>query len=397
MRAPVAAVALPGRPGPLARLRAWWGGHALAQVLLVAGVAALVALAGRNVAETMHQIGLAPGFAFLDRAADFEIGESLTGFRGGDPYRAAILAGFLNTLKVALAGCVLATILGTLLGIAGLSRNLLLAGLVRTYVELVRGTPLLLQLFFWIALAQALPAPRRALSAFDALFLSNRGVYVPGLVLDGATGSFWTILATGVAGTAAALLALRSRSALRARPALLVLLAGAGAVAAAFAATGTSLRLDIPVLGGFNIRGGHVLTPEFAALLTGLVVKFSAAIAEIVRAGIQSVGQGQWEAARAVGLRPAQIMRLVVLPQALRVITPMVTSSYLDLVKDSSLAVAIGYPDLVSVVNTTANTTGQSLEAISILIVAYLALNLSISSLMNLYNHRVVARGSTRS
>lgn len=397
MPAPVAAVVLPGRPGPLARLRAWRGPHALAQILLVAFVAALFALAGRNIAETMHEIGLSPGFAFLDRSADFEIGESLTGFRGGDPYRAALLAGFLNTLKVALAGCVLATILGTLLGITGLSRNPLVAGLVRTYVELVRGTPLLLQLFFWIALAQALPAPRQALSAFDALFLTNRGVYVPGLVLDAGTGPFWTVLALGFAGTAATLLALRSRSALRARPVLLVLLAGGVTVAAAFAFSGASLRLAIPSLAGFNIRGGHVLTPEFAALLTGLTVKFSAAIAEIVRAGIQSVGQGQWEAARAVGLSRAQILRLVVLPQALRVITPMVTSSYLDLVKDSSLAVAIGYPDLVSVVNTTANTTGQSLEALLILISAYLALNLSISGLMNLHNHRVVSRGSSRS
>jgi general L-amino acid transport system permease protein len=159
---------------------------------------------------------------------------------------------------------------------------------------------------------------------------------------------------------------------------------------------GGSLDISIPALIGFNIRGGYNLTPEFAALLIGLVVKFSASIAEIVRAGIQSVNRGQWEAARALGLHRGQIMRLVVLPQALRVITPLTTSSYLDLTKDSSLAVAIGYPDLVSIMNTTANTTGQSLDALLILIITYLSINLAVSALMNQYNRRVALKGTTR-
>ncbi|KAB0679141.1 ABC transporter permease subunit [Aureimonas leprariae] len=344
----------------------------------------------------MRRIGVVPGFAFLGRSANFEIGESVIAFRGGDPYALAILAGFLNTLKVALAGCVLATVLGVVLGVAGLSGNLLLASLVRAYVEFVRNTPLLLQLFFWIALAQAFPPPRRAISAFDALLLTNRGVYVPSLTVHGFTTWTWVTLVVVLIVTVAALRLARRDGAFHLRRSMLVVVLGIAAAAAAAPTTGASLDLDLPTLAGFNIRGGHVLTPEFAALLTGLVVKFAAAIAEIVRAGIQSVDRGQREAARAMGLREMQIMRLVVLPQAMRVITPLTTSSYLDLAKDSSLAVAIGYPDLVSVLNTTANTTGQSLEALTIMIGAYLVLNLSISFAMNLYNRRVVLRGATR-
>jgi general L-amino acid transport system permease protein len=170
-------------------------------------------------------------------------------------------------------------------------------------------------------------------------------------------------------------------------------LGGALLAALLFRLTGASASFQVPALSGFNIRGGWSLSPEFAALLTGLTVKFSASIAEIVRAGIESVKQGQWEAARALGLHDGQIMRLIVLPQALRVITPLTTSNYLDLTKDSSLAVAIGYPDLVSVVNTTANTTGQAFEALIVLIAAYLTLNLILSAIMNHYNARVALRG----
>jgi general L-amino acid transport system permease protein len=174
--------------------------------------------------------------------------------------------------------------------------------------------------------------------------------------------------------------------------ALLLVLVLAGLVTFALL-SGSSLRLEVPALSGFNIRGGYNLSPEFAALLVELTVKFSAAIAEIVRAGIESVDEGQWEAARALGLHNGQIMRLIVLPQALRVITPLITSSFLDLTKDSSLAVAIGYPDLVNVINTTSNTTGQALESLAILVGVYLALNLSVSALMNQYNRRIALRG----
>ena len=387
---------VPGRhrPGLLSRLVGWWGPRPLIQLAVFVAVVALFWQLGANVADTMRRIGVTPGFGFLERSANFEIGESVIAFKAGDLYIRAILAGLVNTVKVAALGCVLATVLGVALGVAGLSGNLLLATLVRWYVELIRNTPLLLQLFFWIALAKSFPPPRQALSAFDALFLSNRGVFVPGIIVDGFSSRTVLLLVAIALSYGLYLYAAYRRRRLKFSNgvvATLVLLAAAGAT---FPATGATLALDTPVLGGFNIRGGYSLTPEFAALLAGLTVKFSAAIAEIVRAGIQSVSRGQWEAARALGLHPGQIMRLVVLPQALRVITPLITSSYLDLTKDSSLAVAIGYPDLVSIINTTANTTGQSFEALAILIGIYLVLNLSVSALMNVYNRRVALRGA---
>lgn len=383
----------PRRPGAFAAIAGWWGPRPLAQVAVVLLVVALLYALGQSVAASMARIGISPGFDFLGRSANFEIGEQAIPFRAGDTYARAMLVGLLNTLKVALLGCVLATVLGVALGVAGLSGNLLLAGLVRCYVEAVRNTPLLLQLFFWISLAQSFPPPRQALSAFDAFFLTNRGVFVPGLLLDGASAATWSGLALAATGFVAAALMLARRSKLGLSPILALLAAAAVAALAVLRLTGATVAFEAPALSGFNIRGGWSLSPEFAALLTGLTVKFSASIAEIVRAGIESVKQGQWEAARALGLHDGQIMRLIVLPQALRVITPLTTSNYLDLTKDSSLAVAIGYPDLVSIVNTTANTTGQAFEALIILIAAYLTLNLVLSALMNVYNSRVALRG----
>lgn len=282
------------------------------------------------------------------------------------------------------------------MGVAGLSRNLLLSRLVRWFIEITRNTPLLLQLFFWMALAKALPAPRQASGVFDAVFLTNRGVYIPSLYFVG--GPFGIVAALGIAAIATLVLIvlLRATGRLTRRSGMV---ATGLAVAAPFAfllLVGARPAAELPALSGFNIRGGLNLSPEFAALLTGLVVKFAALIAEIVRAGIQSVGKGQWEAARALGLHDGHIIRLVVMPQALRVITPLTTSSYLDLTKDSSLAVAIGFPDLVSIVNTTANTTGQSMEALIILIGAFLTINLALSALMNIYNNRVALKGSRR-
>ncbi len=383
-------------PGRFGRIRAWWGGWPLGQLAFLGMLALLGWLFVSNVLETMARVGILPGFGFLSSSANFEIGESAIPFRAGDTYLRAIAAGLLNTLKVSLLGCLLATVLGVVIGVAGLSRNLLLSRLVRWFIEITRNTPLLLQLFFWMALAKALPAPRQAPALFGAVFLTNRGVSIPSLSLEGSPFGFLPALALAGALGGVLLLLLRLSGRLSRR-------SGAAAAATAVAAVLLVLTLSggrpvvqVPALAGFNIRGGLNLSPEFAALLTGLVVKFSALIAEIVRAGIQSVGTGQWEAARALGLHDGQIIRLVVLPQALRVITPLTTSSYLDLTKDSSLAVAIGFPDLVSIVNTTANTTGQSMEALIILIGTFLAINLALSALMNLYNNRVALRGSTR-
>jgi general L-amino acid transport system permease protein len=386
----------PSRPGIFGKVRAWWGGWPVGQLAFLAVVALFVALFVHNTLETMARIGILPGFGFLSGSANFEIGESPIAFRAGDTYLRAILAGLVNTLKVSLLGCLLATVLGIAVGIAGLSRNLLLSSLVRWYIEITRNTPLLLQLFFWMGLAKALPAPRQATALLGAVLLTNRGIYIPSLSLEGGAFGLPAALALAGLGAIALLLALRAAHRLTRLTGLAAVVLATAAPLSFLLLSGAQPVAETPALSGFNIRGGLNLSPEFAALLTGLVVRFSALIAEIVRAGIQSVGAGQWEAARALGLHDGQIIRLVVLPQALRVITPLTTSSYLDLTKDSSLAVAIGFPDLVSIINTTANTTGQSMEALIILIGTFLAINLSLSALMNAYNNRVALRGGTR-
>lgn len=387
----------PQGPGLPSRLRTWLGPLPFQQLLLFAGVLAMVALFGSNTADSMNRMGLTPGFGFLFHQANFEIGETVLPYAAGDTYARALAAGLANTVKVAIVGCVLATALGVALGIARLSGNLLLATFVHAYVELLRNTPLLLQLFLWSAIIHALPPPRGAYAFLDSVYLSNRGVYVPSISLHGLSWAIWlpAILLTAYASLLLARRLLTGATFYMPKAAMTVL---GSLVVCTFALTsfGLAATIDLPAKGGFNIKGGLSLTPEFFALLIGLVVNASASISEIVRSGIQSVKSGQWEAARALGLSPAQILRLVVLPQALRVINPLMISSFLDLTKNSSLAVAIGYPDIVSVANTTANTTGQALEAICIIAAVYLTLSLSVSVLMNLYNRRVVLRGETR-
>ena len=380
----------PSQRGRFSALIEWWGPRPWSQIAVILGIAAILFLLVSNIAASLARAGITPGFAFLTNAANFQIGETTIPFQAGDTYLRAITAGLVNTLKVAVAGCILATFLGVGLGIAGLSRNPLIAGLVRAYVELMRNTPLLLQLFFWIALLRSLPVPKQAPHA-AGIYLSNRGVFVPAPEFE--TG--WLVPLLGVS-VVTVLAALASRRMLRAgrRGTNVLWLAAGGAAVAIIAASGPSLGW--PELKGLNIRGGLSLTPEFAALLVALVVKFGASIAEIVRAGILSVPVGQREAARSLGLTEWQIMRMVVLPQALRVIIPLITSSFLDLAKDSSLAVAIGYPDLVSILNTAANTTGQAIEAVLIMTASFLVLNLGVAALMNRYNARVALRGQVK-
>ncbi|MGH6809230.1 MAG: amino acid ABC transporter permease [Ensifer adhaerens] len=387
----------PQGPGFPSRLRTWLGPLPFQQVFLFAGVLAIFALFGANTTDSMQRMGLTPGFGFLFHQASFEIGETVLPYSAGDTYARALAAGLANTVKVAIVGCVLATVLGVALGIARLSGNLLLATFVHAYVELLRNTPLLLQLFPWSAIIHALPPPRGAHVFLESVYLSNRGVYVPSVSLQGLSWAIWlpAILLTAYASLSLARRLLTGAAFYLPKAAMTVL----GSLVVCYLALtsfGLAAIIDLPAKGGFNIKGGLSLTPEFFALLIGLVVNASASISEIVRSGIQSVKSGQWEAARALGLKPAQIMRLIVLPQALRVITPLMISSFLDLTKNSSLAVAIGYPDIVSVANTTANTTGQALEAICIIAAVYLTLSLSVSALMNFYNRRVVLRGETR-
>lgn len=347
------------------------------------------------VSNTLHNLAvrnISTGFDFLNREAGFAIGESALAYKPSDTYGRAILVGLVNTLKVAVIGIIAATVFGTLLGIARLSKNWLVSRLAGLYVEVMRNVPLLLQLFFWYALiTETLPGPRQALNPLGGVFLSNRGLKLPTLQGDGMD---WIFMGLGLAVVLWVLMAHWARRRLEktGRPfptirfgiLLLVLMP-----ALALLISPQPLALDIPRLQGFNFVGGVTLSPEFAALLAGLITYTSAFVAEVVRSGIQAVGKGQWEAAQALGLSRGRMMRLVVLPQALRVIVPPMTSQYLNLTKNSSLAVAIGYPDIVSVVNTTLNQTGQAIEGILIIMAAYLTVSLSISVFMNWYNNRI--------
>ncbi|HRL22717.1 amino acid ABC transporter permease [Alcaligenes sp. SDU_A2] len=347
------------------------------------------------VSNTLHNLAvrnISTGFDFLGREAGFAIGETPIAYTPSDTYGRAILVGLFNTLKVSVVGIVAATVFGTVLGIARLSKNWLVSRLAGLYVEVMRNVPLLLQLFFWYALiTEALPGPRQALHPVDGVFLSNRGLKLPALQGDGLS---WILLGLALAIVLVVVMAhwARRRQELTgnifpvARVGLVVLLL---VPAAALLISGAPLALDMPELRGFNFVGGLTLSPEFAALLAGLIIYTSAFVAEVVRSGIQSVGKGQWEAAQALGLSRSRMMRLVILPQALRVIVPPMTSQYLNLTKNSSLAVAIGYPDIVSVVNTTLNQTGQAIEGILIIMAAYLTVSLSISIFMNWYNNRI--------
>ncbi len=385
------------RPGIPAFVHLWLGGWPLAQFALYLGTLLVFVWLGRNLVANMARLGLTPGFEFLEHAANYEIGEGFITYAAGDSYARAALVGLLNTIAVSALGCLVATVLGVTLGIARLSANPLISRLVQAYVELLRNTPLLLQLFAWNTVIHLLPVPRQALSPFPGILLTNRGLFLPAV----DAGGHGAILAMAIAAAIVAtwLILRRRRRLAGPAPRRIVALAYAAAlllpvtVAAGF---GAAFAPDIPTLKGFNIRGGVSMTPEFAALMLGLAVNASASIAETVRGGILAIPGGQWEAARSLGLRPFAVMRLVVLPQALRIIIPVMTSSYLSLTKNSSLGVAIGFPYLVSILNTTANVTGQALEVIVLMLGAYLTLSLITSAVMNAYNRRHVLRGDRR-
>jgi general L-amino acid transport system permease protein len=363
------------------------------QILVLGGVALLGWYLVTNVLENLARQNIATGFSFLDREASFAIGESLIAYSPADSYSQALLVGFLNTIKVAALGIVLATILGTIIGIARLSSNFLVAKLASAFVEIIRNIPVLLQLFFWYAvIGESLPSPRQALNPVPGVFLSNRGMKFPALADDPIWT--WVGLSILVAIVAVWFLARWARKRQEATGQQFpIVLASIGVLIAVpmltWLAGGAPTALDVPVLQGFNFRGGTNISPEFAALLLGLTVYTSSFIAEIVRSGIRAVNWGQTEAASALGLHRGTILRLVVLPQALRIIVPPTTSQYLNLTKNSSLAVAIGYPDLVSVANTTLNQTGQAIEAVAIMMTVYLTISLGISLFMNWYNKHI--------
>ncbi|HEX2940936.1 MAG TPA: amino acid ABC transporter permease [Rhodopila sp.] len=385
------------RAAPKRRVRLSWSDPVFRsivwQVVIVGVVIALAWYLIGNTNRNLAQRHIATGFAFLGRVAGIPIGESLISYNPAlDTYGRALLIGVLNTLKVAIVGIVLATILGTLIGIGRLSKNWLLARITAFYVETLRDIPVLLQLLFWYSLLQSLPAPRQALHVGSLFYLTNRGMRLAMLDWQPAHTAALAACVAGICGSLFLRRWARRRQDATGRlpalwPAMLALVVGLPILVGAI--LGAPLRLDRPELHGFNFRGGIVLTPEYFALLIGLVTYTASYIAEIVRSGIQAVPQGQWEAAGALGLRPGLVLRRIVLPQAMRVIVPPMTSQYLNLTKNSSLAVAIGYQDIVSIANTTLNQTGQAIEGIGVIMAVYLTISLSISLFMNWYNAHI--------
>jgi len=391
----------PARQAPRQRMQFAWSDprfrNLVWQVVVLAVIVAIVWYLVGNTRRNLEERHIATGFGFLGSSSGIPIGEQVVPYTAGaSTYARALLEGILNTLKVAVVGVILATILGTVVGIGRLSPNWLLARITAVYVEVLRDIPVLLQLLFWYVLLQGLPAPKQSIRLGDAVFLSNRGIKVPLLVWEPAHTA--ALLAFVVAIVLSVLWARRARKqqdltgeAPPVWPVAVGLLIGLPVVV--WAIFGAPLTIDMPQLHGFNFTGGGTITPEYGALLIGLVIYTSSYIAEIVRSGIQAVAQGQWEAAQALGLHRGKTLRLVVLPQALRVIIPPMTSQYLNLTKNSSLAVAIGYQDIVSIADTILNQTGQAIEGIAIIMAVYLTISLSISLFMNWYNARIALVG----
>lgn len=362
------------------------------QVVVFGAVVAIGWWLVANTLENMARQNIASGFGFWSQESGFDIGDTLIDYSPADTYGMAIWVGILNTLRVALIGIVLSTVLGTLIGIGRLSTNWLLAKICGWYVEIVRNVPLLLQLFIWYKLITIYsPGPREAASVGN-IFISNRGLQFP--VPKADPSHLWIGIAFLVGIAASFVLARWARARQAATGDQFPVGLGSlglifGLPLLVFAGSGFPLVWDVPVMKGFNFAGGVVLLPEFFALLLGLTVYTASFIAEIVRAGILAVSRGQSEAAAALGLRPGTAMRLVILPQALRVIIPPMTSQYLNITKNSSLAIAIGYPDIVAILNTTINQTGQAIEGVALIMLCYLTVSLSISLFMNWYNKRI--------
>ena len=362
----------------------------LFQGIFLLGVILLLAILYRNMLAGLRGLGLTLNLNFLQDEAGFGISEGIA-YDPSDTYLKAFWVGILNTLKVSIIGIVCATVIGLLFGIARLSSNWLIRMIATAYVECFRNIPLLLQILFWYtAVVGQLPQVRESISLFEGVFINNRGVYLPSPEPTSSLQIWLWFLGAGSL-LAVFLYVLRwrqlqqlDRPGFRAKwalPAFLIV-----ALCGWFLTPGSPFTLDLPVLQGFNYRGGMRFTPEFSALLIALSIYTSAFIAEIVRSGIQSVVKGQREAARSVGLKEGQTLRLVVLPQAIPIIVPPLTSQYLNLAKNSSLAVAIGFPDLFSVGNTTLTQTGQSIPVFAMVMVSYLVMSLTTSAAMNWYN-----------
>jgi general L-amino acid transport system permease protein len=365
------------------------------QVVLCVIVAFLILGATLNAIEHLRRAHIASGFGFWDNTAGFDISQTLISYSAqASTYGRAFWVGLLNTLLVAGLGIVFATILGFTIGISRLSKNWLLSKFATSYVETIRNIPLLLQLLFWYnAVLKALPEMRDSIAIAGGTYLNNRGLFMPAPVFHSGFGAVVAAFILGVIAAIAFYIWARKRQEATGQqsPVVLVTLALLiGLPLVMLAIKGFPLSFEYPQAGRFNISGGLEVLPEFAALLFGLSIYTAAFIAEVVRAGITSVSRGQTEAAYSLGLKPRPTLRLVVVPQAMRVILPPLTSQYLNLTKNSTLAVAIGYPDLVQVfTGTVLNQTGQAIEVVAITMLVYLTISLVTSFLMGIYNRRV--------
>ncbi len=364
------------------------------QVLVLGGVILGGAYLVNNTLANLERQGIASGFGFLERTAGFSISMTLIEYSEEMSYGRAFFVSLVNTVLVSLVGIVLATILGFIVGIARLSSNWLLARMAAVYIEVLRNIPLLLQIFFWyFAVLRNLPSPRQSVEVFDSFFLNKRGLFSPAPVFE---PGFWLIPTAFAVGVVAVIFLARwarKRRDATGQPFHTVYVSLGVLIALPFLAaivTGFPMTWEYPVLKGFNFKGGSELIPEFVALVFALALYTATFIAEIVRAGIMAVSHGQTEASYALGLRPGPTLRLVVIPQALRVIIPPLTSQYLNLTKNSSLAAAIAYPDVVLVFAGTAlMQTGQAVEIIAITMAVYLTISLLISAFMNWYNEKM--------
>jgi general L-amino acid transport system permease protein len=379
---------------PRLRFSRGFGSLAL-QAALIVIVVGLAAAAAHNAAQNLARANIAHGFGFWNNTAGFDISQTLIAYSSStSTFGRAFWVGLLNTLLVAGIGIVLATILGFIIGIARLSRNWLVSRLAGGYVELIRNIPLLLQILFWYnAVLKSLPELRGSVALPFGGFLNNRGLFLPRPVFAPDFGAVVIAFATGVVVAIGLYLWARrrqERTGERVRVLWMMLTAIFGLPLLVFIVAGRPLSFGIPDMGRFNVRGGLEILPEFAALLLALSLYTAAFIAEVVRAGVQAVSPGQTEAAQALGLRSGTTLRLVVVPQAMRVIIPPLTSQYLNLTKNSSLAVVIGYPDLVQVfAGTVLNITGQAVEVIAITMAVYLSISLFTSLAMNLYGRTI--------
>ncbi len=365
------------------------------QILLVAGLGLIAWTIAQNTMVNLEKRGISTGFKFLSQESGFGIIQSLVPYDESYTFGRTFIVGLLNTLLVSACGIVLATILGFTVGVARLSKNWLISRLAGIYIETFRNIPLLLQIFFWyFAVLRALPSPRQSFSFGESIFVNIRGLYIPRPLFDQGFG--FVLAALGIAVAASLVIAVWARRRQRETGQQFnSLLTGTLLITllplTVYFLAGSPVSWELPALKGFNFRGGITIIPEFTALLVALSIYTGAFIAEAVRSGILAVNKGQTEAASALGLHPGIVLRLVVIPQALRVIIPQLTSQYLNLVKNSSLATAIGYPDLVSVfAGTTLNQTGQAIEVVAMTMGVYLFISLSISFLMNWYNKKIM-------